>query len=187
LRRIPQLINLAILAFSIAYFSLIPSVFVGRLSDEKRNDYNTSELTSTLFQQKEDIMQSVSDIQDPAGFSSALSKFPSITNITIKPGTSPDSIRRGIESALDQAIEQQLQSLKKRQTIQRNILNKTAISSVVGCAVAGSSLLMLTYKIYGWPIPFSSKNTSRPKSQSNVKSRDKRTHLAPQSSSHQEK
>lgn len=154
IRRIAQSISILILVLTIVYFVLIPSVIIGRLTEEKRIDYNLSQSTSILFQQKDEILQSIKGIQDPASFSVALRSFPAITNLSIRPGTPPDAIRRGIESALDQSIDQQLKTLKNQQSIQKTLLSRTSLSSIVGCLISALSLLMLNFKLFGWPNPF---------------------------------
>lgn len=149
-RVIKSIVMLSILT----YFVTIPLTFIGVHTGITSNNYNLSAQRDTLMQRKQDIMSSLSGLTQPSAFIAALEQYPSITNVSIKPGTSPTTIRKSIESVLDQAIVTQLKDLKSQQDIQMQLLIRNAIAISLGCALAGISFLVLKTVAFGSKVSF---------------------------------
>lgn len=129
------------------YFLTIPTIYFGVQSNINQQKNSLTALTETLSQQKQEISDSIARLENPSQIIDTLERFPSISNIQIKPGTSADAIRKGVETSIDKAIDSQLNTINSRNTLRARGLIRNAVLTSLGCALAAASFLALTANV----------------------------------------
>ena len=98
-------------------------------------------------------MSAVQTLSEPTEFQQVLIGFPEISRIFISPTQSPNDIRKGISTSIDQGIKAELEQLKLQQRTRQRQIMFNVRSVAGGSLIAALSFFSLATWLFPWLYP----------------------------------